>query len=416
MAEPQEAYGGVGKTDIFRLLCEASVNPRSMNVSTSILVDENVPFAHEAFSGFGQVVTCPASAFTPRLVREADVLLVRSVTRVDAALLDGSAVRFVGTATIGTDHVDLDYLRRAGIAFAAAPGSNAESVVEYVMAALLVLSVRHDRPLRGMEVGVVGAGNVGGRLIARLEALGAHVRVCDPPRARQEGRSFAPLNEVLETCDVVTLHTPLIPAGADQTFHLIDEVALGRMKRGSWLVNAARGAVVKGTALLEAITSGHLGAAVLDVWEGEPTPDPALVARTSLATPHIAGYSFDGKVQGTLDLVRALERWAGQRASWDVAAALAPGETDRLALAAPDPALPEHAYLHALARQLYDVEADDARMRVLLGLPPEAHAAHFRTLRRDYPRRRRWGLFTLEGEVPDAYRHAVEAGLGVGRG
>ncbi len=382
-----------------------------------VVVDANVPFASSAFAAFGTVHLLPSDAITPAAVRDADILVVRSPTRVDAALLSGSAVRFVGTATIGTDHVDKSWLRRQGIGFASAPGSNAESVVEYVLASLLAASARQHRPLRGLTLGIVGVGNVGKRLLPRAQALGLEVLACDPPRARQEGGVWVSLEELLSRADLVSLHVPLAADGPDATHHLIGRRALEKMRPGAWLVNAARGSVVDSGALRQALQNGRVGAAVLDVWEGEPTPDPALLARTLLATPHIAGYSFDGKVQGTRDIVRAVEGWAGRAAgSWDAAAALAPRPEDKLVLTPPSPTLPEHQYLYALARQMYDVEADDARMRRLLALPPEAHAEYFRSLRRDYPRRRRWGLFTLPSPVPQAYRRAVADGLGVQMG
>ncbi len=378
----------------------------------SLVVDANIPFARTAFSAFGDVAVLPGVDITREAVEGADVLIVRSVTRVDRSLVQHSGVRFVGTATIGTDHIDLPYLTGRGIAFASAPGSNAESVVEYVLAALLTLAVRHDRPLRGLTAGVVGVGNVGRRLAPRLRALGMDVLLCDPPRALEEGaEAFVVLETVLEKADLVSLHVPLVLEGPDATQHLLNQKTLARMKNGAWLVNAARGAVVDNAALLEALERGPLGAAVLDVWENEPTPLPALVARADLATPHIAGYSFDGKVAGTVEMVRALERWSGISSDWDVATALAPSPDDALTLHASAADLPEHAYLHTLAQQMYDIEADDTRMRVLLDLPAEDHAAYFRALRRDYPRRRRWGLFGLDAPVPEAYREPVRGGL-----
>ncbi len=380
----------------------------------NIVVDANIPFAQEAFAAFGEVQRLPGSAITAAAVQKADVLIVRSVTRVDRALLAHSRVRFVGTATIGTDHIDLEMLQRRGIAFSAAPGSNAESVVEYVLAVLFTLCVRHARPLHRLTVGVVGEGNVGGRLVRRLRALGTQVLICDPPRAREEGPAgFVDLETLLEACDVVTLHVPLTTTGRDATRHLVGGKALAAMRPHAWIFNTARGSAVDSSALLAGLKQGCPAVAALDVWEGEPAPDPALVAHAALATPHIAGYSFDGKVQGMLDMLRALEKWTGQTARWNAAAALAPAPDDAVVLQLPSPALPLEAYLDTLVRQMYDVQADDARMRVLLGLPREAHAAHFQMLRKTYPRRRRWGLFTLEGPVPEAFAPAIREGLGV---
>nr|WP_243663590.1 4-phosphoerythronate dehydrogenase [Rhodothermus marinus] len=222
-----------------------------------IVADENIPFAREAFRGFGVVRPLPADQITPATVRNCDVLLVRSVTRVDAALLEGSRVQFVGSATSGIDHVDLAYLQKRGIAFAYAPGANADAVVEYVLAALLELAVRRNVSLRGRVVGIVGCGHIGGRLARRLPALGLEVLCCDPPLAEQTGRTdFVSLETILAEADIVTLHVPLTRTGPHATYHLIDAAALARLRPSAWLLNTSRGAVVDGRALLEARRQG----------------------------------------------------------------------------------------------------------------------------------------------------------------
>ncbi|QXD14560.1 4-phosphoerythronate dehydrogenase [Rhodocaloribacter litoris] len=392
-----------------------------------ILADENIPFVREAFGAFGEVRLVPGRCIRRDVLRAVDVLLVRSVTPVGAALLAGTPVRFVGTATIGTDHVDVDWLRREGIAFAHAPGSNAGSVVEYVLAALLRLAVRRGVALRGRTAGIVGCGHIGGRLVGRLRALGMEVLVNDPPLVEALARGerppacplregdlhFVPFDEVLATADVLSLHVPLTRSGPYATDHLIDAAALARMKPGAWLVNTARGAVVDGAALQEALRQGTIGAAVLDVWEGEPAPDPALIARVDLGTPHIAGYSYDGKVAGTVMLYRAFTAHFGLAPAWDAGTALAPAPTDRLTLTPPDPALDETAWLDAVVRQMYDIEADDRRFRPLATLPPPERAEHFSLLRKTYPRRRAFACHTLPAAVPGAYRTALTHGLGV---
>ncbi|NJD10472.1 MAG: 4-phosphoerythronate dehydrogenase, partial [Gemmatimonadetes bacterium] len=357
-----------------------------------IVADENIPLVAAAFGRFGEVRAVPATALTPALVRDADVLLVRSVTRVDAALVAGSRLSFVGSATIGADHVALPALRQAGIVFRHAPGSNAESVVEWVLAALLTLAVRTGQPLRGRTVGIIGCGNIGARLAARLPAFGARVLCNDPPladAAERAGRThgYVSLELVLAESDVVTLHVPLTTAGPWPTRHLIAESALAQLRPEAWLLNSSRGAVVSNAALARALAAGRPGAVLLDVWEGEPEPDPALHALADLATPHIAGYSWDGKVNGTLMLHDALVQELGLEPAWDARTALAAAPGDGLRLEPPPP-LPETQWLHALTRQLYDIEQDDARMRTLLALPPAARAAAFRELRRTYPRRR----------------------------
>ena len=392
-----------------------------------ILADANIPHAAEAFGRYGAVRTLPGRAITPDALAEADVLLVRSVTPVSPEVLEGTHVRFVASATAGTDHVAVGPLAEAGIAFAHAPGSNAASVVDWALAALLTLAAERGEALEGRTLGVVGVGEVGGRLVPRARALGMRVLACDPPRQRRGAAGdWRPLAEVLAQSDIVTLHTPLTRGGADATHHLIGEAELAAMRPGAWLVNAARGPVVDGDALLRAVTGGRLGAVALDVWEGEPVPNPGLGARVDLGTPHVAGYALDGKIRGTAMVERALRAWlvaSGEAApdalppTWDTQTALAPPAP--LVVDAPD--LPTHtpearaAWLHALARQAYSVRADDARFRrAVVGMPdPERRGAAFAELRRTYPVRREWSRYRVRGEVPGPLAPSVREGLGM---
>ncbi|MEP0548773.1 MAG: 4-phosphoerythronate dehydrogenase [Rhodothermales bacterium] len=380
-----------------------------------IIADANIPHAEEVFGRIGRVTLLPGQQIDSRAVTEADALLVRSVTRVDETLLHGSPVRFVGSATIGTDHVDHAYLKERGIAFAHAPGSNAQSVVEYVCAALLAVYTESDSALRDRTVGVVGCGHIGGRLAARLPALGVRVLRCDPPlaeAAEAAGRAhdFVPMRTVLAEADVVTLHTPLTRLGPHSTHHLIGLDELAAMRSGAFLFNASRGAVVDNAALRDALEADAIGGAVLDVWENEPTPDDALLRSTEIATPHIAGYSFDGKVRGTAMLYDALTDWLGAPPTWDADVVLA--ADGPVALRPPDPGLGETAWLDAVARQAYDLRADDARMRAFLDQPAEERGAYFHRLRKTYPKRRAWEHHTIAAsDVPAAYRTAVAEGL-----
>lgn len=374
-----------------------------------IVADENIPFAEETFGAYGTVLCLPGRTLSAEDARDADALLVRSVTQVGRSLLEGSGVQFVGSATIGTDHVDAEWLREAGIAFAHAPGSNAGSVAEYVLAALLRLATRRGEALAGRTVGVVGCGNVGGEVARRLEALGACVLRCDPPLAeaadaRGEAHGFVSLSEVLTTCDTITLHTPLTREGAHATRHLIGARELAALRPGAWLLNTSRGEVLDNTALAARLDAepDALGALVLDVWEGEPAPRADLIRRADLATPHIAGYSFDGKVRGTLMLAEAFAEALGEPPLWDAHVALEEGAGDDLVLVAPDASLGETAYLDALARQMYDIEADDSRMRPLAEMDAEARGEAFAHLRKTYPRRRAFERHRLAGAA--AYR------------
>ena len=385
-----------------------------------ILADANIPHAADAFGALGKVRRLPGREITRAALAQTDVLLVRSVTRVDAALVSGTPVRFVGTATAGTDHVDRAALERLGVAVASAPGSNAASVADWVLAALLAVAAERGEALAGRTLGVVGAGEVGGRVARRARALGLEVLACDPPRARGGAPGLVDLATVLDAADVVTLHTPLTtPAqSAWPTAGLIHDAR--QLRPDAWLVNAARGRVVTpGAALALAATRP----VVLDVWPGEPAPARALVEAVALGTPHIAGYAVDGKTAGTRMLAEAVRRWLAASGTpvppWDASGALAPPDP----LEAPPPARSETAWLDALARQACDVRADDARFRAALaGAVPDGvaeatrdgdRAAAFAELRRTYPARREMSRYAVRGAVPDALRQPVEDGLGM---
>ena len=383
------------------------------------LADENIPFAREALGTVAEVQRVAGRTLHPADAEAADVLWVRSVMPVGPALLARARrLQFVGSATAGTEHVDRALLRERGIAFAHAPGSNASSVADYVVAALLAVAVRREESLRGKTAAVVGCGAVGSRVARRLEALGLHVLRNDPPlaeKAEREGRlhDFRPLPEVLAAAEVVTLHTPLTREGPHPTFRLIDEDAFAALPPGAWLINTARGTVVDPQALSRALEEGFLGAAVLDVWPGEPTPDPALVQQADLATPHIAGYAFDGKVRGTEMLYRALCEHLDVTPRWHAEDVLAASGA-AFQLSAPASSLPEAAWLSALACQMYDVRADDKRLRAVLERPADERGAVFTALRRDYPRRRTFARYCIAGDdVPPARREAVTRGLGI---
>ncbi|MGE8310635.1 MAG: NAD(P)-dependent oxidoreductase, partial [Pseudomonas protegens] len=216
-----------------------------------IVADENIPLIEEFFAGFGEIRRFPGRAIDRATVEQADVLLVRSVTQVDRQLLEGSPVRFVGTCTIGTDHLDLEHFQQAGITWSSAPGCNARGVVDYVLGSLLTLAEIEGVDLAQRCYGVVGAGEVGGRLIEVLRGLGWNVLVCDPQRQAAEGGDYVSLEQLLERCDVISLHTPLTKSGQDSTWHLLDRQRLNRLRHGTWLINAARGPVVDNQALRE---------------------------------------------------------------------------------------------------------------------------------------------------------------------
>lgn len=371
----------------------------------SIVADENIPRVKEAFSSIGNVHLLDAESITPEVCAQADVLLVRSVTRIHEGLLKQSQVAFVGSATAGFDHVDRSYLRERGIPFVHAPGSNADSVVEYVLTALLRLHALRMRTLTGLTLGIIGYGNIGGRLGTRAPSFGLQVLKHDPPLAKAGHPGFVDLKTVLTRSDILTLHVPKSP----ETHHLIGDAELRYMKPGAWVLNTSRGNVVDNQALKRALRTGGIDATVLDVWENEPVPDLELLQRVTLATPHIAGHSVDGKLQGTIMLYKAVTQHFQVPGDWDYEQLLQQNLPAPLSLN-PEP---ESSWLGALAQQLYDIDADDARMRKTLHVPQDHIAETFRQLRRNYPPRRAFDRHTIT-EIPAPYVQAVRDGLRVG--
>ena len=351
-----------------------------------IVADENMPYVADACQNLGCVKLLPGRSMTAEAVRDADILLVRSVTQVNAALLEGSRVRFVGSATIGTDHVDLEYLREAGVAFSAAPGCNANSVSEYITAALLLLAQRHKWTLAGMSIGIVGVGNVGNRVAEKTAALGMRTVLNDPPLQRATGDpKYRPLDDVL-SCDIVTLHAPLERGGADPTYHMVDKEFLASMKPKAVVLNSSRGAVVDNTALLAALESRHLADAALDVWEGEPNLDLRLLERVGIGTPHIAGYSMDGKANGTNAVYRAACNCFNVTPEWNPCDALPAPEVAEISLAPGE--MNDEDLLRKAILTVYPIERDDAALRAIAAEPGDRRAAYFDGLRKTYPIRR----------------------------
>lgn len=354
-----------------------------------IVADENIPLLSEFFGDMGEVRRVPGRTMSADDVRDADVLLVRSVTRVNHELLEGSSVRFVGTTTIGTDHIDLGWLEEKGIRFSAAPGCNANSVVEYVLSVLSLYAERKVlRDWSQLTVGIVGAGNVGSELAEKLDRLGFSVKLCDPPRAEREREgnfAFVSLDEVL-ACDVVTLHTPLTRDVAHPTLKLIGKRELNVLASGQLLINTGRGEVIDGTALSERLSHADAPLVALDVWEEEPRVNPELVGKTWLATPHIAGYSLEGKVQGTEMIYQAASRFLGLPARKQAGQFLPEPALSKVSFTS---AADEQAAIRVALRACYDPRQDDARLRHTMGLPAsEERGAAFDRMRKEYPVRR----------------------------
>lgn len=374
-----------------------------------IVADENIPLLDAFFAGFGEIRRYPGRAIDRDCVRDADVLLVRSVTKVDRALLEGSQVRFVGTCTIGTDHLDLGWFAEAGIHWSSAPGCNARGVVDYVLGSLLTLAELDGADLATRTYGVVGAGEVGGRLVQVLRGLGWKVLVCDPPRQAAEGGDHVGLERILAECDVISLHTPLTRSGEQATWHLLDAQRLAQLRQGAWLINAARGPVIDNAALRELLLQREDVLAVLDVWEEEPLVDVDLADLCVIATPHIAGYSLDGKQRGTAQIYQAYCAWRGEAEQVQLVDLLPRPWLARVELHADcDPAWA----MATLCRAVYDPRRDDADLRRSLGDDPVAQRMAFDVLRKQYPVRREIeGLgVRIEGDAPELRRIALALG------
>ena len=352
-----------------------------------IVCDNKIPFLRGAFEPFAEVVYLPGAQTTPEVVKDADALVTRTRTICNEALLKGSSVKAIATATIGYDHIDTAWCEANGIAWSNAPGCNSWSVKQYISSVLAVLAQRHGLRLDALTLGVVGVGNVGSKVADVGRAFGMRVLLNDPPRERAEGPdAFVDLDTVLAESDIVTVHVPLTRAGEDATWHLFDAARLARMRPSQILINSSRGPVVDNAALKNILLKGGLKAAVLDVWEGEPDLDPELVGLLDISTPHIAGYSADGKANGTTMSVRYLATRLGlPLVDWTASGVPAPPQPLAFTIDAsgktPQEVLSE-AILHT-----YDVRQDSDALRTELGA--------FELLRGDYMVRREPSAFTL---------------------
>jgi erythronate-4-phosphate dehydrogenase len=346
----------------------------------------------EAFSTLGEVMVVPESDITNRLIRDADILATRSKVKVNDSLLEGSTVSFYGTATAGFDHVDVAALERRGIAWSQAPGSNANSVAEYVLAGLAWLGLERGIDWSGKTLAVIGAGHVGSRLAALAEPFGLKVQLNDPPLADATGdrQRYRPLEEVLAGADIVSLHVPLTDEGPHPTRGMAKAGFFALLKPGAVFINSSRGEVVGESALRQALSTGRVATALLDVFDHEPDIDPVLLDLAVLATPHIAGYSLDGRWQGTEMIYRAACKHFGHAPAWRIPAVEHPAvmTTDR-----PSP-VAEHRQLYEVILRAYSPRVDDQRLRA----KPEgvSMARHFSLLRQTYPERREFRSYAVD--------------------
>jgi erythronate-4-phosphate dehydrogenase len=349
-----------------------------------IIADSKIPFLRGALEKHAGISYLPAKDIGPARVRNADALIIRTRTRCNEQLLAGSAVRYIATATIGFDHIDHEYCRENGISWSNASGCNSGSVMQYIASALARIVTLERKKFGDLTLGIVGAGNVGRKVEKLARSLGMKVILNDPPRERVEGGGgFVHLDTLLEGSDIVTMHVPLNRKGKDNTYHLCGNDFFTKMKKGGWFINTSRGEVMETASLIRSL-KGRLAGAVIDVWENEPDIDRELLALVTIGTPHIAGYSLDGKANGTAQSVRAVSKYFGL-ATGNWYPAIPPPENGLVIIEKDYGCLDE--LLCRLFLHCYDIEADSSGLKSRPGF--------FESFRDDYPPRREFGAYRL---------------------
>jgi len=354
-----------------------------------IIIDDKIPYIRGAFEVVAEIVYLPGSKTTPEIVKNADAIVTRTRTFCNEKLLAGSSVKFIATATIGYDHIDTDYCDAAGIKWTNAPGCNSKSVEQYIASTLMVLAETKKINLKDLCIGVVGVGNVGSKVARICDLLGMKVLLNDPPRERAEGSAaFVSIKQVMEEADIITLHVPLNLKGEDATFHLGSGEFFSGLTRKPILINSCRGEVVETNAVKAALRKGQISGFVCDCWENEPDIDLELLAMTEIATPHIAGYSKDGKATGTQMSVHAISQFfhLGLE-NWQPSGVELPAnpvfELDGTGLS-------EQEIVSKAILATYDIRNDDKDFR--------KDPSEFEQLRGDYPVRREFPAFTIQAK------------------
>ena len=351
-----------------------------------IIIDDKIPYIRGAFEDVAEVIYLPGSKTTAEIVRDADAIVTRTRTICNEKLLAGSSVKFIATATIGYDHIDTDYCDAAGIKWTNAPGCNSKSVEQYIASTLMVLAETKKLQLKDLCIGIVGVGNVGSKVAKICEIFGMKVLLNDPPRERAEGpEKFVSLETVKNEADIISLHVPLNTKGEDATFHMGDESFFSALKKKPVLINSCRGEVIKTDAVKKALKTKQISAFVCDCWENEPDLDLELLGMTEIATPHIAGYSKDGKAKGTSMSVQAISDFFGLGLNnWQPSGVELPTNPN---IEIDGEGMTEQEVFSKAILHTYDIRHDDK----LLRLSPE----HFEQQRGDYPTRREFPAFTI---------------------
>ena len=374
-----------------------------------IVADSQIPLVQQAFSNIGDLHLCAGRAITPDIIKDVDILLVRSVTPVNASLLNNSRVKFVATATSGTDHIDIRYLQEAGIGFASAHGSNAQSVVEYVLSSLFVLAGQQNFDLRKKTVGIIGCGEVGTRLRNALDAIGVQYLVNDPPLKEKTGDTiYVDLKDILNM-DIISLHVPFTDAGAYPTRNLVDKIFLTALKKNAILINTSRGGVINENVFKQYINNNRMLSTVLDVWELEPEINQELLAKVYIGTPHIAGYSIDAKIRATTMIYSETCNYFNISQNWKPKGGLIDTGMQNLKIS------DEVNDIDAIAMTItahYDVRSDAAALRRILEIDPESAGYYFDELRKNYPLRREFSATTVK--LPEKRKNLAKILLQLG--
>lgn len=354
-----------------------------------IIIDDKIPYIKGALEPFAEVIYLPGSKTTPETVKDADAIITRTRTICNRELLEGSTVKFIATATIGYDHIDTEYCKKAGIKWTNAPGCNADSVNQYITSALFAWSMRKRTDLAGKTIGIVGVGQVGSRVAKTCEILGMKVLLNDPPRERAEGKGrFVSLETIQQEADIITIHVPLNMSGPDATFHLTDEKFLQPLHRKPLLINSCRGEVFDTEAVYNAVEAHDISGFIADCWENEPDFDLELLNLAEFGTPHIAGYSKDGKANGTRMSVQAVSRFFNLGIDQWEPTGIEPPKHPIIKIDGNQRR--EYSVLAEIALSTYDIENDDDALR---------EAPHlFEKLRGDYPVRREFGSYTVKAK------------------
>jgi erythronate-4-phosphate dehydrogenase len=324
------------------------------------------------------------------MLKDAFALIVRSITSVNEELLKGTNVKFVGTATIGTDHLDIEYLDLAKIMHSSAPGCNSFAVTEYVLTALSKISYEQNFNLEDKSLGVIGYGNIGKKITSFAKAIGMNVAVNDPPLEREGfDYDFSTLEEALE-CDIITLHVPLNKTGIDKTYHLLDEERINNLKPGTILINTSRGAVVDNIALLNRLKNKNDITVVLDVWENEPSINQELLQNVFLGTQHIAGYSYEGKVNGTVMIYESLCEFLNEEKTWQPK--LKQVDYNKISLAKEE----AENLLYSITNKIYPIQQDSQTLKSYAELNTAELAKQFDLLRKNYKLRREFNNYFIQ--------------------